>query len=63
MFTLTHTCTHTDVRDEAKRTHFCKKTEKYLARAEKVKEAAASEKANICTHKQVGGAVQLPNAE
>lgn len=42
-----------DVRDDSKRTHFRKKTEEYLARAEKVKEAAASEKANACTHKQI----------
>lgn len=42
-----------EVRDESKRAHFRKKTEEYLGRAEAVKAAAAKQRADTCTHRQI----------
>lgn len=42
-----------DIKDETKRSHFKKKTEEYLARAEVMKEAVNKQKEIGRTHRQV----------
>lgn len=42
-----------EVKDESKRSHFRKKTEEYLARAEAMKEAVTKQRTLGKTHRQV----------